>query len=205
LELLGPLGCGIQTGAGTVINALRPKAGSSIAVFGSGSVGLSAIMAARLVGCGTIVAVDVHEERLALARELGATHTVQSEHATSAIRGWTRNRGLDYAIDTTANPAVIRTAVELLATPGTCAVLGLAPAGTSMSLDINLVGNGRTIRGVTEGESVPRVMIPTLIDLWQQGRFPFDRLIQKYAFSDINQAAADMKQGSTIKPVLVMG
>lgn len=206
LELLGPLGCGIQTGAGTITNALRPPAGSSLAVFGTGAVGLSAIMAARLIGCGTIIAVDLLPQRLELARQLGATHTVHnsSPDATDQIRAATAGRGLQFAIDTTARPDVIRQAVDCLASPGVCAVLGLAPAGTDVALDLNTLGHGRTLRGVTEGESVPALMIPELIAWWRQGRFPFDRLIRRYDFRDINQAAADMTHGHAIKPVLIL-
>ncbi|MBX3413900.1 MAG: NAD(P)-dependent alcohol dehydrogenase [Pirellulales bacterium] len=207
LELLGPLGCGVPTGAGTVMNALRPKPGASIAIFGAGTVGLSAIMAAKLVGCTTIIAIDRREIRLELARELGATHTIHNTTSdpVNAIRKLTGGRGANFTIDTTAAPQVMRQAVDCLAPPGTCAALGLAQAGAEFSLDINTLGQGRTIRGVTEGECVPNIMIPTLLELWQQGRFPFDRLIRKYAFQEINQAATDLASGAALKPVLVMG
>jgi len=206
LELLGPLGCSVQTGAGTIINALRPKAGASLAVFGTGPVGLSAIMAAHLSGCATIIAVDINENRLKLAQELGATHTIDNTNGdpVEMIRKHGGGRGVNFSIDTTALPEVIAQAVQCLSPPGVCALLGLARGGAEVSLDINLIGSGRTVRGVTEGECVPSVMIPKLIELWRQGRFPFDRMIRKYAFSDINQAAADMESGITLKPVLVM-
>lgn len=211
LELLGPLGCGIQTGAGTVLNALAPRAGSSIAVFGTGAVGLSAIMAARLVGCAPIIAVDIRPQRLELAHALGATHAIDnSDHgATSAIRRLGGNtslgsRGVDFTIDTTAVPAVIRQAVDCLAIPGAAALVGMPRAGTEIALDLLSLVNGKTVRGVIEGESVPSVHIPRLIELWRQGRFPFDRLIQRYPFTDINRAAADMESGVAVKPVLTM-
>lgn len=206
LHLLGPLACGIQTGAGTVMNALRPSPGSSLAVFGVGAVGLSAIMAARLAGCKTIVAVDVLPSRLELACQLGATHAVDNAmgEAVQAVRDATAGCGTSFSIDTTAVPAVVRQAVDCLATPGVCATLGLARAGAEVSLDINALGNGRTIRGVTEGEGVPSVMIPRLIDWWQEGRFPFDRLIREYPLAEINQAAADLLSGAAVKPVLRM-
>lgn len=206
LEILGPLGCSVQTGAGTVINALRPRCGSSMAVFGAGPVGLSAIMAARAVGCTQIIAVDLHEHRLHLARELGATHTIQppTTHYSLFIRKLTDGRGVDYSIDTTAQPGVIRQAVECLAVRGSCAIVGLATAGQEVSLEINMLGNGRTVRGVIEGESVPSVFIPELIELWRQGRFPFDRMIRTYAFDEINQAVADIESGATLKAVLLM-
>lgn len=206
LELLGPLACGIQSGAGTVLNALRPRAGASIAIFGVGPVGLSAVMAAKLAGCTTIVAVDIQESRLQLARDLGATHAVNNKDAAAVevIRSLTRQKGVDYTIETTAHNRVIRQAVDCLTTPGVCAVVGLAKIGSQVELDINGIMFGRTVRGVVEGESIPSVMIPALIDLWRQGRFPFDCLIRKYPFADINQAAADMTSGEAIKPVLVM-
>lgn len=206
LELLGPLGCGIQTGAGAVMNVLRPRAGGSLAVFGVGAVGLSAIMAAHLAGCAPIVAVDVLPSRLEMALELGATHAVDNSRADAeeAVRAACGGRRVSCSIDTTAHPRVLRQAVESLATPGVCISLGLARAGAEMTQDINHLGNGRTIRGVTEGESVPEVMIPALIELWRAGRFPFDRLIRKYPWADINQAAADLQSGAAIKPVLVM-
>lgn len=206
LEILGPLGCSMQTGAGTVFNVLRPSPGSSLAVFGAGAVGLAAILAARVAGCAQIFAVDVRPSRLQLAMELGATHAIDNEQADAVreIRDATRQRGVNYAIDTTAIPPVMRQAVESLASPGTCALLGLARLGEEVSFDINLLGGGRTVRGVIEGESVPGVLIPSLIELWRQGRFAMDRLIRRYPLQAINQAASDMQTGETIKPVLVM-
>jgi aryl-alcohol dehydrogenase len=206
LEILGPLGCGIQAGAGTVMNALKPRCGSSIAVFGSGPVGLSAILAAKVAGCATIIAVDIKENRLQLATELGATHVINGGEADAVrgIRKITGGRGANHSIDSTAVPSVIRQAVDCLAMPGSCAIVGLAPFGTEVSLDVNTLLNGRTVRGVTEGDSVPAEFIPALIELWRQGQFPFDRMIRTYPFHDINAAVADTESGSTLKAVLLM-
>jgi aryl-alcohol dehydrogenase len=203
LDLLGPLGCGIQTGAGAVMNSLNPRAGSSIAVFGAGSVGTSAIMAARTVGCTTIIAIDVKPSRLALARELGATHTVDPSEAdpVEAIRKLTGG-GVDYSLETTAEAAVFRQAVDALDVPGVCGLIGAAPLGTEATFDMNSILFGRTIRGIVEGNSVPDVFIPRLIELHGQGRFPFDRLIQFYPLDQINRAAEDSLAGRTMKPVL---
>ena len=116
LEQLGPLACSGQTGAGAVLNVMQPKAGDSIAVFGTGAVGLSALMAAKIAGCDPIVAVDVHAHRLALARELGATHAI--DHKTCAdvvgeIRKLTGG-GVRFAAETSALPSVLREAIESL-------------------------------------------------------------------------------------------
>ncbi|HZO93483.1 MAG TPA: NAD(P)-dependent alcohol dehydrogenase [Candidatus Baltobacteraceae bacterium] len=206
LEMLGPLGCGVQTGAGTVLNALRVSAGSSFAAFGAGAVGLSAVMAAHAAGATTIVAVDVVPERLALARELGATLTIdaRSERPVEAIRNATGG-GVDFSLDSTALAAVIRQAVEALRPRGACAVVGASPPGTELAVDVmDLMQNGKTIRGVVEGDSVPDVFIPRLVDLFVQGHFPIDKLVRFYPFAAIDDAAADSERGVTVKPVLRM-
>jgi len=205
LEILGPLGCGIQTGAGAVMNALRPRAGTGIAIFGAGTVGLSAVMAARIVGCTTIIAVDISNHRLAAAKELGATHTINSGEgdAVARIQELTGS-GVHFSLDCTGLPAVTRQAVDCLTLTGTCGVLGVSPLGTEFSLDMNTVLFGRSLRGIIEGDSVPQVFIPRLIQLYQQGRFPFDKLIKTYPFTEINQAVEDVESGKVVKPVLLM-
>ena len=207
LELLGPLGCGIQTGAGGVLNSLRPQAGTSIVVFGTGSVGMSAIMAARVVGCTTIVGVDVKPNRLELARELGATHTINPAETPNVVEQIQQitGGGADYAIETTASPAVFRQAVDCLTLLGVCGLIGAAALGTEVALDMNTILFGRTVRGIIDGDSVPDLFIPRLIELYAQGRFPFDRLVKDYPLDQINQAAADSEQGTVWKPILRLG
>jgi aryl-alcohol dehydrogenase len=206
LELLGPLGCGIQTGAGAVLNVLKPDAGTAFAVFGAGAVGLSALMAARIAGATELIAVDVTPSRLDLAMELGATHVVNSRETdpVEAIRQITGG-GAHATLETSGRPEVLRQAIDALRYRGTCAIVGAPPAGTEASFDVNAVmTQGRSIRGVIEGDSVPSVFIPRLIELYRQGRFPFDRLVRFYEFEEINQAVADTKSGKTIKPILRM-
>jgi aryl-alcohol dehydrogenase len=205
LEILGPLGCGIQTGAGAILNALAVGAGDSVAVFGVGGVGLSAVMAARAAGATTIVALDVIPSRLKLALELGATHIVNSskEDAVEAVRKICG--GVDYSLDTSGKPTVLRQAIDALGIRGTCGIVGAPPLGTEASFDINsLMIPGRSIRGICEGDSLAAVFIPQLIELHRQGRFPFDRLIKFYEFDEINAAIDDAAKGVTIKPVLRM-
>lgn len=203
--IAGPLGCGIQTGAGAVLNVIRPAAGSSIVVYGSGAVGLAAIMAARVAGCTTIIAVDLVPDRLALAEELGATHVIDGSSATVAkqVRKLTGG-GVDYAVEATGSPKVLRTAMDALAQGGTCALVGAAASRTEASIDISTLLFGRKLVGVIEGESSPADFIPRLLELHLQGRFPFDRLITKYPFEEINRAVAASLDGTAIKPVLVM-
>jgi aryl-alcohol dehydrogenase len=203
VEMLGPLGCGLQTGAGAVLNVMQPQAGQSIAVFGVGGVGLAGLMAAKIAGCDPIIAVDVLSSRLALAKELGATHIVESRGAETLgeIRGITGG-GVHFSLETSAVPAVFRLAADALRGLGTCVLVGSARAGTEASFEMPVLQGGRTIHGVIQGDSRPREFIPRLVDLFMAGQFPLDRLVTRYDFADINQAAADATSGATIKPVL---
>lgn len=203
LELLGPLGCGIQTGAGAVMNSLRPRAGETIAVFGAGSVGLSAIMAARVVGCATIIAVDLNAKRLELARELGATHTFDAGegNVVEKIVALTGG-GVDFSLECTGLPGVARQAVDCLILTGTCGIIGVAPLGTEIALDMNGILFGRCVRGIIEGDSDRDVFIPRLVELHRQGRFPFDKLVKFYPLSEIQQAVEDTERGDVLKAIL---
>jgi aryl-alcohol dehydrogenase len=194
-ELLAPLGCGLQTGAGTVMNSLEVSAGKSIAVFGTGAVGMAAVMAARIGGADPIIGVDMKPKRLQLALKLGATHVIDNRRQDVAARiAEITGRGIDYVVETTANPRMHRLAIDLLNPHGTVALL----TGES---GMDLPGGRRTL-GIIEGDAVPQKFIPKLIELYQDGRFPFDRLVKFYDFCEINRAIADAKRGDTIKPVL---
>ena len=206
LEIMGPLGCGIQTGAGAVINSLKPRPGSSLAVFGAGAVGLAAVMAAKIAGCSPIIAVDIKESRLALAKEFGATHTLNGAEvdAVEEIRAVTAG-GANYSLECTSVPSVFRQAVESLRIPGTCGLIGAAALGTEVSFEMASILFGRTIQGIMQGDCVPDVFVPQLIDFWRQGLFPFDRLITFYDLADINEAAHASESGEVVKPVVRTG
>jgi len=206
LEHMGPLGCGFNTGAGTVLNELQPEIGSSLAVFGAGAVGLAALMAARVRDCSTIIAVDVHDSRLDLAKELGATHTVNSltQDLGEALDTITGGNGVDYVVDTTGRPELLRAAADQIAVRGTVALVGAARPGTEVTFEIGAsLVRGWTFMTVVQGSSVPQSFLPQLIQLWREGRFPIDKLIKDYTLEEINQGFADSKEGSTIKPVVV--
>jgi aryl-alcohol dehydrogenase len=206
LELLGPFACSGQTGAGAVLNSMRPRPGDSFAVFGVGAVGLSGLMAARIADCDPIIAVDVHDDRLALARALGATHAINHrgrEDVMAEIRKISGD-GVRFSLETSAQPAVFREAVEALMAAGTCVLLGSARAGTEVSFDMSFLQFGRVVRGVIQGESQPREFIPKLVDFLMQGKMPVDRMMTFYPLAEINRAARDSSQGTTIKPVLRM-
>jgi aryl-alcohol dehydrogenase len=203
LELMAPLGCGLQTGAGTVLNVLRPAPGDSIAVFGTGAVGSAAIMAAAAAGCTTIVGIDLHAHRLELARELGATHVVDGRAADVAAQIVAANggRGVRHAVDTTGVNAVVAAGIESLAVGGTIALVGVAqpdlvvPAGT--------LAMGKTVTGVIEGAADPQTFIPLLTRLWRAGKFPIERLVQTFPLDRIDEAERAAAVGDVVKPVLL--
>ncbi|WP_118082242.1 NAD(P)-dependent alcohol dehydrogenase [Streptomyces sp. CC0208] len=204
LESIAPLGCGVQTGVGAVWNVLKPVTGSTIVVLGAGAVGLSAVMAAALTPATTIVAVDRVGERLSLAKELGATHTVDAaaENLGEALAAITGGQGADGIVETTGNVAVLRQGVDALGARGTLVVVGAPPFGTEVSLDVNGLLGGKRVVGLTLGDAETQSFIPALVRLVKEGRLPLHRLISTYPFADIDQAVRDMGAGKAIKPVL---
>ncbi len=207
LATLAPLGCSVQTGVGAVLNVARPEPGSTLVVFGVGGVGLAAIMGAVLTPAAQIVAVDVKASRLALAAELGATHTIDSSSTdpAEAIAELTGGAGANYALETSGRLDVLGAAVSVLASAGTCVVIGAPALGSTLPVDVtNLLGRGIRLLGSNQGNSNPARLLPQLVALHRAGRLPFDRLIRTYPFADINTAVADATSGETVKPVLLM-
>ena len=203
LSVAAPLGCGVQTGAGAVLNVLRPAGDASLVVFGAGGVGLSAVMVAKAAGVGTIIAVDPVADRRRIATELGATATVDpaSDDVVDAIRQLT-GAGATHALDTTAIGAVINQAIAALAALGTLALVGVGTPEVAIDVQ-SVIGGGKTIRGVIEGDAVAQQFVPRLLELHAEGRLPLEKLIRTYDFDDIDTAVADAASGATIKPVLV--
>jgi len=208
LELAGPLGCGIQTGAGGIMNSLACQKGSSVLILGGGAVGLSAVMGAVVQGCETIIVLEPHQGRRELARELGATHTLDPAKAkdlAAAVRA-ILPVGIDYAFDTTGIPDLLPAVMGCLAPHGTFGIVGIAPPGTPVPGDLmSLVTFGHTVKGIIEGDSDPDTFIPKLIELHNQGKLPFDRLVKTYPLSEINSAIADQHEGKCVKVVLLTG
>ncbi len=199
---LGPLGCGIQTGAGTVFNILDVQPGSSFVVAGAGALGLAAVMAAKVRGASTIVAIDRHQNRLELAKQFGATEVLSGDPATFApsiveITG----RGADTAFDTTGNAALVRACYEGLNNIGVLSMAGVGFGDVTFDF-LSMVG-GKKIAGSMEGDAVPATFIPYLAQLNADGQFPFDELITEFPFDEINEAEAASASGEVIKPVLV--
>jgi len=206
LERLAPIGCGLMTGAGAVLRAMKVRKGLPIAVFGTGTVGMAAIMAAKIAGADPIIAVDVNAERLALAKELGATHAFNArEDAIGQIRELCP-RGLGYAFDTTGINSVIQDAWSLLAPKGICGIVGASDPAALLSFnEAAFMGGGRTVMGILGGDSDLVTFLPELIEHHVAGRFPFDRLIGYFDFARINEAIHASESGKVVKPVLRIG
>ncbi|MDO4174969.1 MAG: NAD(P)-dependent alcohol dehydrogenase [Eubacteriales bacterium] len=206
LALIGPMGCGIQTGAGAVLNRLRPEFGSSIAVFGCGTVGMSAIMAAKIAGCKTIIAVGGNPGSLELAKELGATHTINRKEEPDIV-GKIKNDivpgGVHYAIDTSGVADFVKKALASCRFMGTGVVLG-ATGDVTFNIQAELMGDAKSLIGIVEGDAIPKLFIPELLDYYKKGMFPFDKLVQFYPFEQINEAFAASGSGKCIKAVLRM-
>lgn len=201
--LLAPLGCGYQTGAGAVLNVLRPQAGSTIAVIGAGAVGAAALMAAATTEPGELVAVDIEPGKLEAAIGYGATQVVQSGRdvdLTAALLGLVPG-GFDLVVETTGRADVLAAAVAALAKGGAAAVVGVG-ASEEIVLDWRTILNGRTITGVIAGSSEPQQFIPQLLDLHRDGRFPVDQLATTFPFSAINEAIDAVRGGRVGKAIL---
>jgi aryl-alcohol dehydrogenase len=207
LELLGPLACGIQTGAQSVLNVLRPEPGATLAIFGAGGVGLSALIAAVHLTGATAAVVDVNPARLELASRLGAAHVVNAreQDVAAALQEFTGGRGVDRTLEATGVPSVLGQAIDVLAPRGVCGIVGAPAPDAEVSMNIlTAIVKGSSVVGINQGDPVPREAIPAMVELHRQGRFPFDELIKVYPFEDIQQAAEDAAAGTVVKPVLRM-
>jgi aryl-alcohol dehydrogenase len=204
-HVLAPLGCGVITGAGAVWNVLRVSPGSSVAVFGAGAVGLSAVMAAVAAGASRIVVSDIHSSRLDLAARLGATDVIDANGGVGAerVRELTDGLGVDFSVESTGVPDVMAQAVAALAPLGSAAILGVAPDGAELRTNAFALLEGRTVTGSIVGHQAPAVLVPRIVDLHGKGRFPLEAMIRTYPLEDINTAVADVRSGTAVKAVLL--
>ena len=199
-ELAAPLGCGLQAGAGAVLNTLELRVGETLAVYGAGPVGLAGVMAARAAGAGTVVAVELHERRRDLAIELGADHVVDGGADDVAERVLALTGGTDHALDTSGRPAVMNSALAALRSRGTLAIVGAS--SREIPLDYFSFVNKRLVFAAS-GDAVPQVFIPQLVELWRRGRFPIERLVTCFGLDEINEAEHAATSGAVVKPVLL--
>lgn len=204
LELYGPFGCGIATGSATVLECLKPRFASTIAVYGCGGVGLSAIMASKIAGCAKIIAVDINAERLELAKELGATHIVNSKDGDTVelIREITDGHGVDYGVECSGKGFIAKQALSALKKSGELALIGAGYEPTEIDLNTEFLFGTKKLVGYIAGKVSSQYFVPKLIEYHKMGKFPFEKMVKFYDFEDIEKAFADSASGKTIKPIL---
>ncbi|RSL53238.1 hypothetical protein CEP54_010520 [Fusarium duplospermum] len=207
LKLLAPLGCGIQTGAGTVTELAAAKTSDKVAIIGLGGVGLAAIMAAKLKGCRTIIGIDRVPARIEMAKKLGATHGIDTStisNLVDEVRKVTEGSGSTITVDATGVLPLIQQGLEFTANQGKMILLGVAPMDAGLEIAVvPYMVTGKQIMGSMEGGVYPEDYIPKMIRWYQNGEFPVDELIKFYPVRDYQKAIRDMEDGSTIKPVLI--
>ncbi|OCK78337.1 NAD(P)-binding protein, partial [Lepidopterella palustris CBS 459.81] len=208
LKLFAPLGCGFQTGVGTVDQLTGAGGKDAIVIMGLGGVGLTAIMAAKLKGCITIIGVDRSQERLEMAKTFGATHIVNSSNLkvslVEEIRSLTDGNGSSITIDTTGNMDLIGNGMDFTANRGQMIILGVPPMDASLGVHlVSFMQTGKLLRGSIEGDVTPSEYIPKMVQWYRDGKLPIDKLVKFYPVKDFESAIADMKSTVTVKPVLV--
>lgn len=211
LKLFAPLGCGIQTGSGTVINVAKAGPDDSLAIIGLGGVGLSAIMAAKLKGVKTIIGIDRVPERITLAKELGATHGVDTSsmgdlsELVPKIQAYTPHRlGPTITIDTTGLPALAQTGINFTAPRGRIIQVGTGGTNEVKIPMQAFMCAGKTYMGAIEGDAVPSKYLPEMIQWYREGKFPLEKLVKFYKAEDFKKGLDDMHKGvDAVKPVIV--
>ena len=204
LDRAALIGCGVMTGVGAVLNTAKVPAGSSVAVFGAGGVGLAAIQGARIAGAGKIIAVDMIENKLATARQLGATHIVDasSHDPVQAIRDITGG-GVEYSFEAIGLGRVAEQAFDALSSGGTATIIGMIPVGQKVTLDGPSFLSEKKIQGCTMGSNRFRVDMPRYVDFYMDGRLKLDEMITKTGpLEDVNEAFRAMKAGEVARTVL---
>ncbi|KAL1868981.1 hypothetical protein Plec18167_007983 [Paecilomyces lecythidis] len=205
LAPLTALSCGYLTGAGTVINVLRPKPSSTLAILGIGAVGLSAMLAAKALGVTQIVAVDMVEDKLELATNLGASHTINTRESPDLPAAVHKifPGGIDLILDTTGAGVLLQASLDALGHDGTLALVGVPRIGFKIQVDaLDLLTSCKRIIGVIEGHADPKKIIPYLVQLHRDGKFPVEKISKVYPATKLDEALDDLKSGKVVKPLL---
>ncbi len=207
-EVAGLLGCGVMAGLGAALNTGGVRRGDAVAVIGCGGVGAAAIAGARLAGATTVVAVDIDERKLATARELGATHAVDSrvEDPVEAIRAATGGFGADVVIDAVGRPETYRQAFYARDLAGTVVLVGVPSPEMTVELPLlDVFGRGGALKSSWYGDCLPSRDFPTLVGLYLQGRLPLDAFVsERIGIGDVEAAFATMQSGRVLRSVVVL-
>jgi S-(hydroxymethyl)glutathione dehydrogenase / alcohol dehydrogenase len=205
MDIAALLGCAVPTGSGIVANTINPAPGSTVAVIGLGGIGLSALMACRFYECAQIIAVDIAPEKLAVAREIGATLVIDAmgRDPVEDIRALTGGKGADYVIEAAGLTRTIEQAFEATRRGGLCVFASHPASGARISIDPYELICGKRIIGSWGGGSDPDRDIPRFADWYRSGRLPLEKLItRRYQLSEINQALDDLDQHRVSRPLI---
>jgi len=207
LDSASLLACGVITGLGAVTNTAKVPSGSSVAVIGTGGVGLNSVQGAVLSGAHVVIAIDLADAKLEAAKRFGATHTINpgNEGAVDAVRAATGGRGADYVFVTVGSIAAMEQGVHLLRRSGTMVIVGMPAVGAKAAFEaLDLADQGQRVIGSKMGATRLRVDVPKLVELYQQGRLKLDELItRRYPLEDINEAFAAVNRGEALRNVIV--
>jgi S-(hydroxymethyl)glutathione dehydrogenase / alcohol dehydrogenase len=206
LDVVCLVSCGVLAGAGPVFNRAKVPPGASVAVWGCGGVGLNTIQAAKLVGAGKIIAVDVVKQKLDWAQEFGATHAVDAskDDPVARVQALSGTGGVDFAFEVVGTQKTIEQALLATHRGGTCVIVGVSPAGTKVSVDPSLFLQQRVLTGSSFGAGHQRTDVPMLIDLYMSGRYRLDELItRRVALGELNHAFDLMLRGEVKRSVVV--
>jgi len=199
------IGCAVMTGVGAVLNTARVEPGATVAVFATGGVGLSVVQGAVLANASKVIAVDLLDNKLAHARNLGATHTINNRdgEAVAEIRELTDGQGVDYAFDAIGNPRVSRACYDAVRRGGTAVIVGMAPTGAEISIPATIPGEEKTVKGCFYGSTRPVVDFPRLVDFYMNGRLKLDQMVTKtYKLAEINEAFAALGRGDNARGLI---
>lgn len=209
LQLLAPLGCGVQTGAGSVINAAQASEKDIVCVLGLGGVGLSAIMGAKIQNARRIIGVDRVASRLELAKEMGATHVIdssklpQGKTLVDAVREASEDLGPTITVDTTGVPALIKASIDFARNRGKILQVGSAPFDFKLELTVfDFMVRGLQYIGAVEGQAYPTDFVPKMVQWRKEGKFPVDKMMKLMPADQFEKALQEMHEGTTIKPIV---
>ena len=206
LDLACLVSCGVLAGAGPVFNRAKVPPGASVAVFGCGGVGLNTIQAARMVGAGKIIAVDINPQKLKWAEEFGATHVVDAskEDAVARVQAIGGMGGVDFSFEVVGTQKTVEQALASTHRGGMCVVVGVCPAGTRIAVDPTMLLQQRVLTGSSFGGGHQRIDVPLLIDLFMDGKYQLKEMVtRRLPLSELNHAFDLMKQGEVKRSVIV--
>jgi len=200
------IGCAVTTGVGAVVNRAKVQPGASVVVIGIGGVGLNVVQGARLVSATKIIAVDILDNKLEMARQFGATHTInaKNEDAVKRVKELTEGLGSDYAFEVIGNPKALRQAFDCVRPGGTAVMVGAPPVGSEVTVEARpFMFAEKILMGTWYGSSKPRIDFPRMVDLYMTKKLKVDELISRtYKLEQINEAFAALERGEVARSII---